>query len=146
MKRVFAGHLLRFILHLMKSSHWDKENVTVVQVKQYCEMESNGERLHKMILQSKINETKDVMKRKASEIDKIKIEKGRSDKGGFMSMGSGRMDTGFGSDNSISGSGGFGGGSGFELNTEVDSFSAKLKGPSGRPVASAPAPSKNLGT
>ncbi|KAL6570429.1 hypothetical protein OROMI_014943 [Orobanche minor] len=119
-----------------------KENVTVVQVKQYCEMESNGERLHKMVLQSKINETKDVMKRKASEIDKSKIEKGRSDKGGFMSMVSERMDTGFGSDNSVSGSGGFGGGSGFGLNTEVDSFSAKPKGPSGRPVASAPAPSK----
>ncbi|KAL6570430.1 hypothetical protein OROMI_014944 [Orobanche minor] len=43
------------------------------------------------------------MKRKASEIDKSKIEKGRGNKGGFMSMGSGRMDTGFGSDNSMSG-------------------------------------------
>lgn len=50
-----------------------KENVTVLQVKQYCEMESNEERLHKMVLQSKINETKDVMKRKASEIDKSKV-------------------------------------------------------------------------
>ncbi|KAL6537996.1 hypothetical protein OROGR_011984 [Orobanche gracilis] len=109
-------------------------------------MESNEERLHKMVLQRKINETKDVMKRKASEIDKSKIEKGHGDKGGFMLMGSGRMDTGFGSDNSMSGSGGFGGGSGFGLNTEVDSFFAKPKGPPGRPVASAPSPSKNLGT
>lgn len=45
-----------------------------------------------------------------------------------MSMGSGRIDTGFGSDNSMSGNGGYGGGSGFGLNTEVDSFSAKPKG------------------
>lgn len=50
-----------------------KENVTVAQVKQYCEMESHEERLHKLVLQSKINETKDVMKRKASEIDKNKV-------------------------------------------------------------------------
>jgi len=50
-----------------------KENVTVAQVKQYCEMESHEERLHKLLMQSKINETKDVMKRKASEIDKNKV-------------------------------------------------------------------------
>lgn len=50
-----------------------KENVTVAQVKQYCEMESHEERLHKLVLQNKINETKDVMKRKASEIDKSKV-------------------------------------------------------------------------
>ena len=49
------------------------ENVTIVQIKQYCEMESHEERLHKLVLQSKIDETKDVMKRKASEIDKIKV-------------------------------------------------------------------------
>jgi len=47
--------------------------VTVAQVKQYCEMESHEEKLHKLVLQSKINETKDVMKRKASEIDKSKV-------------------------------------------------------------------------
>lgn len=50
-----------------------KENVTVAQVKQYCEMESHEERLHKLVMQSKINETKDVMKRKASEIYKNKV-------------------------------------------------------------------------
>jgi len=49
------------------------ENVTLMQIKQYCEMESHEERLHKLIMQSKIDETKDVMKRKASEIDKIKV-------------------------------------------------------------------------
>ncbi|KAK6121351.1 hypothetical protein DH2020_044923 [Rehmannia glutinosa] len=122
-----------------------KENVTVAQVKQYCEMESHEERLHKLVLQSKINETKDVMKRKASEIDKSKIEKNRGDKGGFMSlqsMGSGRIDSGFGSDTAISSSGGFGSGSGFGLSTEVESFSNK---PKGRPAASASAPPKGLG-
>ncbi|KAF8404315.1 hypothetical protein HHK36_009198 [Tetracentron sinense] len=63
-----------------------KENVSVAQVKQYCEMESHEERLHKLVMQNKINETKDVMKRKASEIDKSKIDKNRGDKGGFMSL------------------------------------------------------------
>ncbi|KAM7470321.1 hypothetical protein LguiA_008504 [Lonicera macranthoides] len=124
-----------------------KENVTVTQVKQYCEMESHEERLHKLVMQSKINETKDVMKRKASEIDKSKIEKGRSDKGGYMSlqsMGSGRIDSGFSSDMSISsgGGGGFGSGSGFGLSTDVESYSTKSKG---RPPASASAPPKGLG-
>lgn len=46
----------------------------------------------------------------------------------LQSMGSGRIDTGFGSDTSISSStGGFGGGSSFGLSTEVESFS-KPKG------------------
>lgn len=35
-----------------------KENVTVAQVKQNTEMESHEEKLHKMIIQSKINDTK----------------------------------------------------------------------------------------
>ena len=42
-----------------------KENVTMSQVKTFTEMESHEEKLHKMIIQSKINDTKDVMKRKA---------------------------------------------------------------------------------
>ncbi|KAH0654257.1 hypothetical protein KY289_031935 [Solanum tuberosum] len=120
-----------------------KENVTVAQVKQYCEMESHEEKLHKLVLQSKINETKDVMKRKASEIDKSKIERNRGEKGGFMSlqsMGSGRMDTGFGSDTNLSSLGGSG--SGFGASIDVDSFSTKSKG---RPAASATGPPKGLG-
>lgn len=44
-----------------------------MQVKQICEMESQEEKLHKVMLQSKINETKDIMKRKANEIDKSKV-------------------------------------------------------------------------
>ena len=73
-----------------------KENVTMSQIRTFMEMESHEEKLHKMIIQSKINDTKDVMKRKAMEIDKIKVEK--------------KMERGGG------GSGGFGGGgiSGFQ--------------------------------
>ncbi|KAL7237970.1 hypothetical protein ACSBR2_004136 [Camellia fascicularis] len=123
-----------------------KENVTVAQVKQYCEMESHEERLHKLVMQNKIDETKDVMKRKASEIDKTRIEKNRSEKGGFMSlqsMGSSRIESGFGSDMSISSSGtGFGNGSGYGLSTDVESFSSK---PKGHPPSSATAPPKGLG-
>ncbi|KAB1203310.1 Coatomer subunit delta-3 [Morella rubra] len=44
----------------------------ICQVKQHYEMESHEEKLHKLVLQSKINETKDHMKRKASEIEKNK--------------------------------------------------------------------------
>lgn len=51
----------------------NKENVTVAQVKQYCKMKSYEEQRHKMEMQDKINETKDVMKRKAHEIEKRKV-------------------------------------------------------------------------
>ncbi|XP_051132434.1 coatomer subunit delta-like [Andrographis paniculata] len=124
-----------------------KENVTIAQVKQYCEMESHEERLHKLVLQSKINETKDVMKRKASEIDKNRIDKNKGEKGKLMSlqsMGSGRFDTGFGSDTSISRTnsvGGYGSSSGFGL-SEMESLSSK---PKGNAPASASAPPKGLG-
>nr|XP_043609221.1 coatomer subunit delta-2-like [Erigeron canadensis] len=126
-----------------------KESVTVAQVKQYIEMESHEERLHKLVLQSKINETKDVMKRKANEIDKSKIERGKLDKGGFsstQSMGSmgsiGRMDSGYGNGMGISSGNNFGSGTGFGLGSDVDSFSNKSKG---RPSAAVSAPSKGIG-
>ncbi|KAI7740660.1 hypothetical protein M8C21_019756 [Ambrosia artemisiifolia] len=126
-----------------------KENVTVAQVRQYCEMESHEERLHKLVLQSKINETKDVMKRKANEIDKSKIERGKLEKGGYSalqsmsSMGSmGRMDSSFSNDTGISSGNTFGSGSGFGITSEVDSFSTKSKG---RPSAAVTAPAKGMG-
>ncbi|XP_010552893.1 PREDICTED: coatomer subunit delta-like [Tarenaya hassleriana] len=123
-----------------------REGVTVAQVKQYCEMESHEEKLHKLVMQSKINETRDVMKRKASEIDKSKIEKNKGDKGGFMSlssMGSGRLESSF-SDMSISsgGGGGFGSGSGFGMIPDVEPTGTKAKD---RPRSSAVAPSKGHG-
>ena len=47
----------------------------------------------------------------------------------LQSMGSGRIDSGFGSDMNISSSGtGFGSGSVFGLTTDVDSFASKPKG------------------
>ncbi|KAK9915694.1 hypothetical protein WJX75_002778 [Coccomyxa subellipsoidea] len=59
-----------------------KENVTVGQVKQNTEMESHEEKLHKMIIASKVSDTKDVMKRKAIEIEKNKMERARDGKAG----------------------------------------------------------------
>ncbi|KAL5574947.1 hypothetical protein UlMin_016646 [Ulmus minor] len=118
-----------------------KENVTVAQVKQYCEMESHEEKLHKLVMQSKINETKYVMKCKASKIDKSKVLQGH--KGGFMpSIGSGRIESSF-SEMSISSSGsGFKSGSSLGLSTDFDSFSTK---PKGRQPLAATAPPKSLG-
>ncbi|XP_047170741.1 coatomer subunit delta-like [Vigna umbellata] len=108
-------------------------------------MESHEEKLHKLVMQSKINETKDVMKRKASEIDKSKVEKNKADKGGFgplQSLGSGKIENSL-SDLSISSSGtAFGSGSGLGFSSDVDSFPTKSKG---RPTSSATAPPKGLG-
>lgn len=61
-------------------SHGNKENVTVAQVKQYCEMESHEEKLYKLVMQSKINETKDHMRIRAAEIEKNKIDRGKIEK------------------------------------------------------------------
>jgi coatomer subunit delta len=46
-------------------------------VVQNTEMDSHEEKLHKMIIQSKVNDTKDIMKRKAMEIDKSKVRSQR---------------------------------------------------------------------
>lgn len=53
------------------------------QVKQNIEMESMEEKLHKMIIQSKIDETKDHMRRVAAKLDKDKMEKARMEKSGI---------------------------------------------------------------
>uniref|UniRef100_A0A0E0ECL0 Coatomer subunit delta n=1 Tax=Oryza meridionalis TaxID=40149 RepID=A0A0E0ECL0_9ORYZ len=121
----------------------NKENVTVQQVKQYCEMESHEEKAHKLMMQSKINETRDVMKKKASELDKMKMERGKLDKGGYSAISGPRVvEKAFG-DMSITGSG-FGSGSGLGgLSMDMDSFASKPKG--GRPSAAATAPGKGLG-
>ena len=72
-----------------------KENITAGQVRQNTEMESHEEKLHKMIIQSKINETKDIMKKKAMEIERSKLESMRGGPGrpsvpaGMTSYGSG---------------------------------------------------------
>ncbi|CAL5063685.1 unnamed protein product [Urochloa decumbens] len=73
----------------------NKENVTVQQVKQYCEMESHEEKAHKLMMQAKINETKDVMKKKANELDKMRMERGglSADMDSFASKPKGRPST-----------------------------------------------------
>ena len=86
----------------------------MTQIRQYIEMESHEEKLHKIILQSKINETRDVMKKKAQEIEKQKIENREK---GLGVMGSASMPGiaggGFAGGNSGGfGSGGFSGGGG----------------------------------
>jgi hypothetical protein len=50
-----------------------REPVTLGQVKQFTDMDSHEEKLHNMIMQSKIQETKENMKRKANEIDKTRV-------------------------------------------------------------------------
>ncbi|XP_006644962.1 coatomer subunit delta-3 [Oryza brachyantha] len=106
----------------------NKENVTVAQVKQYCEMESNEEKLHKLVMQSKINETKDIMRRRVTEIEKSKTDRGKPDKGGFGPL---RTPNSF-SDIGIRG----GGPGGDPIFGDIDSFTHKAKG---RPSAPAPA-------
>lgn len=58
-----------------------RDNVTSGQVRQNTEMESHEEKLHKMIIQSKINETKDLMKKKAMEIERTKLDAARGSMG-----------------------------------------------------------------
>ncbi|CAG7891222.1 unnamed protein product [Brassica rapa] len=118
-----------------------KESVTVAQVKQYCEMESHEEKLHKLVMQSKINDTKDVMKRKANEIDKSKIEKTRGDKGGLSSMSS--LSSGFNDMSMSHGPGSsFGSGSMLGMLSDVEPISTKAKD---RSRSSVTAPPKSSG-
>ena len=98
-----------------------KENVTLQQVRTYTEMESHEEKLHKMIILSKINDTKDVMKRKAAEIEKSKVE--RKVERSFSNMAS--VSSGFG--------GGSGGGGGFFDDGEKPTGGGEFGGPRAPP-------------
>jgi len=51
-----------------------KENLTLTQVKQFMEMDSHEERLYKIIMASKMDEARNVIQRKAEEIDRRKAE------------------------------------------------------------------------
>eukprot|EP01024_Parvocaulis_polyphysoides_P024925 TRINITY_DN2273_c0_g2_i1.p1 TRINITY_DN2273_c0_g2~~TRINITY_DN2273_c0_g2_i1.p1 ORF type:complete len:504 (+),score=64.98 TRINITY_DN2273_c0_g2_i1:1805-3316(+) len=51
-----------------------KENITVQQVRQNTEMDSHEEKLHKMIIDSKRAEAKVIMKERAADIERKKIE------------------------------------------------------------------------
>ncbi|KAJ0081098.1 hypothetical protein Patl1_12286 [Pistacia atlantica] len=140
-----TGFELIFAFDEVISLGTEKGKKWYCRFKRSCEMESHEEKLHKLVLQSKINETMDVMKCKATEIDKSKIEKNRGEKGGFISfqlMGSGRIESGFSDMGISSGGGGFGSGSGFGLSIDVESVSTKSKG---CPPSSVTAPPKGLG-
>lgn len=134
-----------------------KENVTLSQVKTFTEMESHEEKLHKMIIQSKINDTKDVMKRKAMEIDKSKVDKKTDGRGfgGMMQGGGGGMggsgmsggyeDGGFGGRGAGGGMGGRGSGGGFNDGMDADVGYNRAGGMGGAAAPSRPAgPSKGL--
>lgn len=51
-----------------------KENVTLDQIHTFCEMDSHEEKLQKIILEQKMNEAREEMKRKADNIDRQKSE------------------------------------------------------------------------
>eukprot|EP01023_Acetabularia_acetabulum_P009290 TRINITY_DN14136_c0_g1_i3.p2 TRINITY_DN14136_c0_g1~~TRINITY_DN14136_c0_g1_i3.p2 ORF type:complete len:234 (-),score=24.12 TRINITY_DN14136_c0_g1_i3:265-942(-) len=55
-----------------------KENITVQQVRQNTEMDSHEEKLHKMIIESKRHEAKTIMKEKAADIERKKMEQQES--------------------------------------------------------------------
>jgi hypothetical protein len=105
-----------------------KENVTSGQVRQNTEMESHEEKLHKMIVQSKINETKDLMKKKAMEIDRTKLEQMR----GAPGMGPGGRGmasvSNFGSAGGMGGGGGGGGGGYSAPNSSMAAMAAASRG------------------
>ncbi|KAK3037699.1 hypothetical protein RJ639_031070 [Escallonia herrerae] len=71
------------------------------------------ESLSDLIMDEKISRTRENMRRKANEIDKLKNERSKGEKGGYLSMGSARRDSDFRNKIGISSSsGGFGSGSG----------------------------------
>eukprot|EP00210_Caulerpa_lentillifera_P003524 g3363.t1 len=59
-----------------------KENISFSQIKQNIEMESMEEKLHNMIIQTKIDETKDHMRKVAKKLDQDKIEKAKTERTG----------------------------------------------------------------
>ncbi|KAK9822895.1 hypothetical protein WJX74_001778 [Apatococcus lobatus] len=60
-----------------------KENVNVQQVKQNTDMDSHEEKLHDVIIKSKIEDTKAVMKAKAREIEASKLERLQAERKGM---------------------------------------------------------------
>jgi len=121
-----------------------KESVTLLQVKQNCEMESHEERLHNLIIENKINETRDIMKKKAADIEKAKMEQKR-----LASSNTSSMLSGFGGGGSPMSSSNIPGlGSTFGAPAEID---VPARGGSGadvpnptRPQSGARAPSKGM--
>lgn len=121
-----------------------REAVTPAQVRAACEMESHEERLHKMVIESKVADTRDLMKRKAAEIERAKLEQrvgGGSQSGGGQGMmpptpqmGGGGGSGSYGGGGLGGGFGGGGGGGGFAAAPDVGGFGGGQQQPA--PAAS----------
>eukprot|EP00933_Yihiella_yeosuensis_P060591 TRINITY_DN6333_c2_g1_i1.p1 TRINITY_DN6333_c2_g1~~TRINITY_DN6333_c2_g1_i1.p1 ORF type:complete len:566 (+),score=157.09 TRINITY_DN6333_c2_g1_i1:113-1699(+) len=57
-----------------------RESVTLAQIKSYTEMDSHEEKLHQMIEQSKINEAREMAKKKQLELKKQRMQDGNQPK------------------------------------------------------------------
>ena len=119
-----------------------REAVTPAQVRAACEMESHEERLHKMVIESKVADTRDLMKRKAAEIERAKLEQRvGGGGGGGGGQGQGMMPPtpqmgGGGGSGSYGGQGGFGGGGGgFAAAPDVGGFGQQPPAPSSAAAA-----------
>jgi len=57
-----------------------RESVTLSQIKTYTEMDSHEEKLHQMIEQSKINEAREIAKKKQMELAKLHVSRAKEEK------------------------------------------------------------------
>jgi len=95
-----------------------RESVTLSQIKSYTEMDSHEEKLHQMIEQSKINEAKEMAKKKQMELKQQRKE------------GGGAVMEGFGSDGKADAAPGGGGGGPGDGDSMSFGSSAPRSGPS----------------
>jgi len=96
-----------------------RESVTLSQIKTYTEMDSHEEKLHQMIEQSKINEAREMAKKKQMELAKQRMTQPKEDAGGMPGLGSNSFG-GQGSDSLGSSSGGGGGGGGASTSAKLE--------------------------
>ncbi|EER06158.1 coatomer delta subunit, putative [Perkinsus marinus ATCC 50983] len=83
-----------------------REAVTLSQIKTYTEMDSHEERLAQMIEQSKMNEAKEVAKKKQLELAKLRAQQAkearlRSSRQGYSTAESLTTPSGFGNDTAV---------------------------------------------
>ena len=140
---------LLFAFDEVIGSHGYKEVVTIAQVKTYTEMDSHEEKLQRIITESKINEAKQEMMRKAETIAKEREDRKRqmAAAGGSMGGGGGdgrhgrysSMEGGMGSGGSGSMSG-MGGGGGYEEDRDTQRQLEREREERERNRARAPSP------
>jgi len=63
-----------------------RESVTLSQIKTYTEMDSHEEKLHQMIEQSKINEAREMAKKKQMELAKLRVSQAKDDSSSGKAM------------------------------------------------------------